>query len=569
MHCRSIRVRVLIGAAFLLLLMPLTELRAVSVSAYAGDCTNFINDGLLDTTDAISDESAWHEAQHFLEQDTATNASQAEQDAESDDMDILGFLGLSFNGVSARNDYTAWKQSFLESNYDEWASSSSYADATRTFSTNLAQVIIACLKTEQPGMAVVAVVQDDTEVVDIKVYSYDNVTGKIHITGGSCQGFANGDSINVTYAGQQFACTRDVAASLSVTVIGNNGESATATAPPFNPVHFSATSTSISPGQSVTLSWIINGSLSDQLSANGGTGMAEPPVSSLQVSPASTTTYTITATLPQGQTQSSSVQVTVTSAQCDTQPIFAVYGGHLATGYENGLGTVPGASLNWWPPFGLIPNATYNVVNVVDSQTQNPGPVGMLLTYGGNYFQGDETASYPPDGVSTQFTLSDPLQEPHHLVFPEFTYPGGSGAGLVYVQRVCSVNAPTVQAKAAVAAIFRMYSSRLGLEEYRPFSEHFWGPVLTRYLARASSRERSAVALRFDPFRIVVELGASVRYGATLSRGNAAWQAITAVVPPPAAPRFFVIKLWKGATGWRVIDVFVGKTSLSEYLSTR
>lgn len=72
-------------------------------------------------------------------------------------------------------------------------------------------------------------------------------------------------------------------------------------------VSFSAIPASIQPGQSSTLSWVIENATSATIS---GVGTIDPKTGSVAVSPTQTTTYTLTATGPNGNT-TATVQVTV------------------------------------------------------------------------------------------------------------------------------------------------------------------------------------------------------------------------------------------------------------------
>jgi parallel beta-helix repeat protein len=77
---------------------------------------------------------------------------------------------------------------------------------------------------------------------------------------------------------------------------------------------FTATSTSITEGESVTLSWVTNAT---SVSINQGVGTVTAPSGSTTVTPASTTTYTLTAT---NSTGSSTNSITITISTDDPTP---------------------------------------------------------------------------------------------------------------------------------------------------------------------------------------------------------------------------------------------------------
>ena len=77
---------------------------------------------------------------------------------------------------------------------------------------------------------------------------------------------------------------------------------------------FTSTSTSITEGQSVTLSWVTNAAT---ISIDQGVGTVTAPSGSITVTPASTITYTLTATSSAG---SSTDSITITVSPNDTTP---------------------------------------------------------------------------------------------------------------------------------------------------------------------------------------------------------------------------------------------------------
>jgi parallel beta-helix repeat protein len=89
---------------------------------------------------------------------------------------------------------------------------------------------------------------------------------------------------------------------------------------------FASSSTSITEGESVTLSWNVTGA--DSVAINQGVGTVSAPSGSISISPASTITYTLTVTNSAG---SSTAVVTVTVSSGSTYVISATAGegGHL------------------------------------------------------------------------------------------------------------------------------------------------------------------------------------------------------------------------------------------------
>jgi hypothetical protein len=102
-------------------------------------------------------------------------------------------------------------------------------------------------------------------------------------------------------------------------------------------VQFTAIPASIQPGQSSTLTWVIDNATSASIS--GGVGTVDPKTGSVSVSPTTTTTYTLTAT---GATGTTTSNVTVT--------VSAVTGNPQILRYEaNPVTITPGQSstLSW------------------------------------------------------------------------------------------------------------------------------------------------------------------------------------------------------------------------------
>ncbi|MGB8260659.1 MAG: hypothetical protein WCE75_09925 [Terracidiphilus sp.] len=145
---------------------------------------------------------------------------------------------------------------------------------------------------------------------------------------------------------------------------GCNKSVVNANLPPLSIDNFAATQAAITTGQSTTLVWSVTGAV--KLSLTGGGENTFVPVSSTSVtiSPAATTTYTLTATDPQGNTASATTTVTVSAPPAidsftatptaitdgQTSTLSWVVSDSVATiTIDNGVGTVTGNSISVQP----------------------------------------------------------------------------------------------------------------------------------------------------------------------------------------------------------------------------
>ncbi len=142
---------------------------------------------------------------------------------------------------------------------------------------------------------------------------------------------------------------------------------------------FTANPTSITSGNSTTLSWSVTGNPTPTLSINNGVGTVSG--SSVNVTPASTTTYTLTVTNSQGNT---TANTTVTVTAPDTTPPT------VPTNLSATAVSSSGINLNW------------------TASTDNVGVTGYKIFRGGTQIGTSATNSYSDTGLtaSTQYTYT-------------------------------------------------------------------------------------------------------------------------------------------------------------------
>ncbi len=204
------------------------------------------------------------------------------------------------------------------------------------------------------------------------------------------------EDVNVTPLSGSAAVTPPQTTTYTITATGAGGTataSATLTVVQVPPtIQFTATPTTISPGQSSKLTWSVTNATS--LTIDNGVGAVAPDTGYVTVSPGATTTYTATATGP-GGTQTATVTVTVTTLEIQLaatpvtitpgQSATLSYTSQNATGItiDNGIGTVA-------PPSGSVtvsPSVTTTYTATATDASGVTRTSSVLLTVSGGLKQ--------------------------------------------------------------------------------------------------------------------------------------------------------------------------------------
>jgi len=267
--------------------------------------------GVYDKFQTLTTENKYRQVRDFFASEQFSTRQQAEAKATSIGINIVEVLGLSFDGKSSSANFEQWRQALLRTSYEEARSAGLKSESVEKISTAMTDLVAKCIG--QRGLHAYVIPANDQQSFSLTVdfipisNKEPSARGKINVqpatVAATCAPAGRFDQdLDIGPQGVSFSCRRLSTETVQITVNTDQGNQAVnyeRYVTPTTTVTFNISESKIKAGQKAKLSWTVQNASRVQLD-----GTDVQLVDSRDVSPNTTTDYTLRVTSLDGKTTS-------------------------------------------------------------------------------------------------------------------------------------------------------------------------------------------------------------------------------------------------------------------------
>lgn len=144
-------------------------------SAQQHECAWLMQYGIYDFEDKTNDRNTVENLRFLLAHSSAGTVEEFQKEAGAAGLNVFGLFELSLGGQTARQNFRAWRDSFINTSSHDLLTNDLHHDVIRRISPVLMEAVKVCLKHPQPGLVgwVVPTKDDVTFTLNLKYVRHD------------------------------------------------------------------------------------------------------------------------------------------------------------------------------------------------------------------------------------------------------------------------------------------------------------------------------------------------------------------------------------------------------------